>query len=80
MYLEVYADLEEIYESLDGNELAKLVKWMKRDGVIKDSIDEVPQEHPSDHEFVDTMRKILHSKHRLSIEEEETLNAISRRL
>lgn len=80
--INVDIDLDEIYNSLSSSEMGSLVNWLKEDGYIKEpKVNEFPfSENYKDDDWVETIQKLAKNRHQLTLDEEEQIKEISKRL
>lgn len=80
--INVDIDLDEVYNSLSSFEMGSLVNWLKEDGYIEEpEVNEFPSsENYKDDEWVETIQKLAKNRHQLTLEEEEQIKEISKRL
>jgi hypothetical protein len=81
-YIRVDIDLDEVYDDLSSSEKNSLVDWLKEDGYIEgpETNDFPPSETYKDDEWVEIIQKLSKNRHQLTLEEEEQIKEISKRL
>jgi len=80
--INVDIDLDEVYNSLSSFEMGSLVNWLKEDGYIEEpEVNEFPSsENYKDDEWVEIIQKLSKNRHQLTLDEEEQIKEISKRL
>lgn len=80
--INVDIDLDEVYNSLSSFEMGSLVNWLKEDGYIEEpEVNEFPSsENYKDDDWVETIQKLAKNRHQLTLDEEEQIKEISKRL
>ena len=78
---EVELDVNDIYENLSDREILKLVDLLVDEGVVI-STNTSKNESMSflDEEWKNTLLTLMNNRHRLSIEDEETIKTIANKL
>jgi hypothetical protein len=81
-YINVDIDLDNVYNSLSSFEMGSLVNWLKEDGYIEEpEVNEFPSsETYKDDDWVETIQKLAKNRHQLTLDEEEQIKEISKRL